>query len=66
MRKIFSFTGAKKIVFGNGSLLTLASHIKEHHAQNPLVVIDKNLAKTGLAGKNRQHSGIRGHQVHRF
>jgi len=51
MRKIFSFTGAKKIVFGNGSILTLASHIKEHHAQNPLVVIDKNLAKTGLQEK---------------
>lgn len=48
MRKTFSFTGAQKIVFGNGSLLTLASHIKEHHAQNPLIVIDKNLAKTGL------------------
>ena len=48
MRKIFSFTGAKKIVFGNGSLLTLASHIKEHHSQNPLIVIDKNIAKTGL------------------
>ncbi len=48
MRKIFSFTGAKKIVFGNGSILTLASHIKEHHAQNPLIVIDKSLAKTGL------------------
>jgi len=51
MRKIFSFTGAKKIVFGNGSLLTLASHLKEHHAQNPLVVMDKNLAKTGLQEK---------------
>jgi alcohol dehydrogenase class IV len=48
MRKTFSFTGAKKIIFGNGSLLTLAAHIKELHAQNPLVVIDKNLAKTGL------------------
>ena len=48
MRKIFSFTGAKKIVFGNGSILTLASHVKEHHAQNPLIVIDKNLAQTGL------------------
>jgi alcohol dehydrogenase class IV len=48
MRKTFSFTGAKKIIFGNGSLLTLAVHIKELHAQNPLVVIDKNLAKTGL------------------
>ena len=51
MRKTFSFTGAKKIVFGNGSFLTLATHIKEHHAQNPFVVIDKNLAKTGLQEK---------------
>jgi len=48
MRKIFSFTGAKKIVFGNGSILSLAGHIKEHHSQNPLIVIDKNIAKTGL------------------
>jgi alcohol dehydrogenase class IV len=51
MRKTFSFTGAKKIIFGNGSLLTLANHIKELHAQNPLVVIDKNLAKTDLLEK---------------
>jgi alcohol dehydrogenase len=51
MRKTFSFTGAKKIVFGNGSLLTLAGHIKELHAQNPLVVIDKNLAKMDLLEK---------------
>jgi len=51
MRKTFSFTGAKKIIFGNGSLLTLAGHIKELHAQNPLVVIDKNLAKTDLLEK---------------
>jgi alcohol dehydrogenase len=51
MRKTFSFTGAKKIVFGNGSILTLAGHIKEHYAQNPLIVIDKNLAKTGLQEK---------------
>jgi alcohol dehydrogenase len=48
MRKIFAFTGAKKIIFGSGSLLTLASHVKELHSQNPLVVIDKNLAKTDL------------------
>lgn len=51
MRKTFSFTGAKKIIFGNGSILTLAGHIKEHHAQNPLIVIDKNLAKTDLLEK---------------
>ena len=51
MRKTFSFTGAKKIIFGNGSLLSLATHVKEQNAQNPLVVIDKNLAKTGLMEK---------------
>jgi len=51
MRKTFSFTGAKKIIFGNGSLLSLASHVKELHAENPLVVIDKNLAKTDLLEK---------------
>lgn len=48
MRKIFSFTGAKKIVFGNGSFHTLVSHIQELNAKNPLVVIDKNLADTGF------------------
>lgn len=51
MRKTFAFTGAKKIIFGNGSLLTLATHIKDHHAQNPLIVIDKNLSKTDLLEK---------------
>ena len=51
MRKTFAFTGAKKIIFGNGSLLSLATHVKEQNAQNPLVVIDKNLAKTGLMEK---------------
>ncbi|KIE17325.1 hypothetical protein DS62_04340, partial [Smithella sp. SC_K08D17] len=40
-----------KIIFGNGSILTLTSHIKEFHAQNPLLVIDKNLAKTDLLEK---------------
>lgn len=51
MRKTFSFTGAKKIVFGNGSFLTLAGQLKDLHSQNPLVVIDKDLAKTGLQEK---------------
>lgn len=51
MRKTFSFTGAKKIVFGNGSILALAGHIKDLQAQNPLVVIDKNLSRTGLLEK---------------
>ncbi|MGV8057763.1 MAG: iron-containing alcohol dehydrogenase [Smithellaceae bacterium] len=48
MRKIFSFTGAKKIIFGNGSFHGLVSHIKELNAKNPLVVIDKNLAHAGF------------------
>lgn len=48
MRKIFSFTGAKKVIFGSGSLMGLAAHIKELHAQNPFVVIDKNLAAAGF------------------
>jgi alcohol dehydrogenase class IV len=48
MRKIFSFTGAKKIVFGNGSFQALVSHIQELNAKNPLVVMDKNLAKAGF------------------
>ena len=61
MRKTFSFTGAKKIIFGNGSIINIASHIKELHAQNPLVVIDKNLAKTGFAGKSCQRSYSRRH-----
>jgi alcohol dehydrogenase len=51
MNKIFSFTGAKKIVFGTGSLSTLASHIKELTAKNPLVVIDKNLSQAGFQEK---------------
>lgn len=48
MMKIFAFTGAKKIVFGRGSLLTLVAQIKDLQAKNPLVVIDKNLVQTGL------------------
>lgn len=48
MRQVFSFTGAKKIVFGNKSSHALVSHIQELNAKNPLVVMDKNLAKAGF------------------
>jgi len=48
MRQMFSFTGAKKIVFGRGSLNSLAEQVQALPAKNPLVVIDKNLVKTGL------------------
>jgi alcohol dehydrogenase class IV len=51
MRKIFSFTGAKKIIFGSGFFHGLVNHIKELNAKNPLVVIDKNLAQAGFQEK---------------
>jgi len=44
--KTFSFTGAKKIVFGNGSFAGLAEHLTELKVSRPLVVLDGNLAGT--------------------
>ena len=49
--KTFSFTGAKKIVFGNGSFSGLAEHLAELKVSRPLVVLDGNLAGTGFGGK---------------
>jgi alcohol dehydrogenase len=51
MYKNFSFTGARKIIFGNGALETLAEHIHELKASRPLIVLDRNLSKTDLKGK---------------
>jgi alcohol dehydrogenase len=51
MNKVFSFTGAKKMVFGCGSLSALVSHVQDLGAKNPLVVMDKNLAKAGFQEK---------------
>ena len=66
MRKVFSFTGARKIIFGNGSIHSLASQIKELGAKNPLVVMDKNLAKVGLSGKNCQSAVAGRHKIYCF
>jgi alcohol dehydrogenase len=49
--KTFSFTGAKKIVFGNGSFAGLAGHLAELKMSRPLVVLDGNLAGAGFGGK---------------
>ncbi len=49
--KTFSFTGAKKIVFGNGSFAGLAEHLTELKVGRPLVVLDGNLAGAGFGGK---------------
>ncbi|MCE5265830.1 MAG: iron-containing alcohol dehydrogenase [Deltaproteobacteria bacterium] len=49
--KTFSFTGAKKIVFGIGSFSGLAGHLAELKVKRPLVVLDGNLAGTGFGQK---------------
>lgn len=51
MKKIFTFTGAKKIVFGQGSFETLLEQVREVKASKPLVVLDQNLAKMGFRDK---------------
>jgi len=51
MDKIFSFTGAKKIVFGRGAFQKLPEHIGEFSASRPLIIMDKQLAATGLKGQ---------------
>ncbi|MCX5829980.1 MAG: iron-containing alcohol dehydrogenase [Deltaproteobacteria bacterium] len=48
MHKIFSFTGARRIVFGNGSFQQLPEQIRELQAKRPLIVLDKQLAATGM------------------
>ncbi|MFA4916019.1 MAG: iron-containing alcohol dehydrogenase [Syntrophales bacterium] len=51
MIKQFSFTGAKKIIFGSGSFDTLGEHIKELKGARPMIVLDRNLAATGFRSK---------------
>ncbi len=51
MQKIFSFTGAKKIVFGCGSFSGLAGQIREMRAKKPFIAMDGNLAKLGMRDK---------------
>ncbi|MCL2669182.1 MAG: iron-containing alcohol dehydrogenase [Syntrophaceae bacterium] len=49
--KTFSFTGAKRIVFGRGSFASLAAQLAEEKISRPLVVLDKSLAETGFREK---------------
>lgn len=51
MFKPFSFTGAKKIVFGNGSFDQLSAHLEDLKVKKPMVVIDRGFARTGFAQK---------------
>jgi len=48
MPKTFSFTGARKIVFGCGSFSGLAAQVRDLRAKKPFVAIDGNLAKLGM------------------
>jgi alcohol dehydrogenase len=49
--KTFSFTGAKKIVFGNGSFASLTAQLAEWKIARPLVILDRGLGSTGLGEK---------------
>ena len=49
--KTFSFTGAKKIVFGRGSFAALPEHLAEQMVFRPLVVLDRTLAESGFREK---------------
>jgi len=48
MNKTFTFTGASKIVFGNGAFEQLAEQIGELGGKTPLIVLDRNLSVSGL------------------
>lgn len=48
MIKRFTFTGARKVVFGSGSFDALDEHMREMKVTRPLVVLDKNLAASGF------------------
>ena len=49
MYKPFSFTGAKRIVFGCGSFSKLSDHIREFKANHPLIILDRSLSEAGFA-----------------
>ena len=66
MNKQFSFTGAKKIIFGNGSFDSLADHIRELKAARPLIVLDRNLSKTGLKDRVSEILGKHGFKTTLF
>ncbi len=51
MNKTFSFTGAKKIVFGNGTFEQLVEHIRELGGKTPLIVLDRSLSLAGFQEK---------------
>lgn len=49
METLFTYTGAKKIVFGRGALDRLPEFMAELNGKKPLVVMDGSLARSGLS-----------------
>ena len=66
MIKPFSFTGARRIVFGTGSFAKLAEHIQALKGRRPLVVLDKNLAVAGFQEKVEEVLGQSGLKISFF
>ena len=66
MIKPFSFTGARRIVFGTGSFAKLAEHIQALKGRRPLVVLDKNLAAAGFQEKVDEVLGQSGLKISFF
>jgi len=66
MIKPFSFTGARRIVFGTGSFAKLAEHIQALKGRLPLVVLDKNLAAAGFQEKVEEVLGQSGLKISFF
>ncbi|MBN1380566.1 MAG: iron-containing alcohol dehydrogenase [Deltaproteobacteria bacterium] len=63
MIKPFSFTGAKKIVFGSGAFTTLTEHLSEMQVKRPLIVIDRMFSKTGFKDKITDAMGKSGNKA---
>jgi alcohol dehydrogenase class IV len=51
MAKVFSFQGAKKIVFGQGAVENLPAEIEALHGKRVLFVLDRGLKDVGVAEK---------------
>ena len=66
MIKPFSFTGARRIVFGTGYFAKLAEHIQALKGRRPLVVLDKNLAAAGFQEKVEEVLGQSGLKISFF
>lgn len=62
MNNIFSFTGAKEIIFGEGAFDRLAEYVTLLNGKKPLIVLDKNLAERGFDEKIAdlfKHAGMK-------